>query len=149
MISRKEVKILLVEDDEGHAELVKLNLRRSGLINEIFHYPNGNKLMDFFADEASQMPGSKYLIILDINMPGMDGHQVLRSLRQNDLTRCIPVIMLTTAEDEREVQRCYGLGCNLYLTKPIEYDDFSLAMHELGLFIQKAKFPGSILLMAA
>lgn len=143
----KEVKILLVEDEEAHAELIKMNLARSGLGNEILHFPNGRKFTEFMFDQAPGDEG-KYLVILDVNMPGMDGKQVLERLKADKHTRHVPVIMLTTTEDEKEIQRCYALGCNFYLTKPMDYEAFCNAVHELGLFIQTAKFPRPLLLTA-
>lgn len=140
MAGHENIKILLCEDEEAHADLVRMNFSRSGLANEIAHFSNGLKLVDFLLGDAPAAKG-KYLIILDINMPGLNGRQVLERVKHDKRTQNIPVIMLTTAEDEREVQRCYDLGCNLYLPKPMEYEDFCSAVHQLGLFIQKAKFP--------
>jgi len=144
----EEVKILLCEDEEAHADLVKLNLFRSGLTNEILHFSNGLKLIEFLFGEEAAKHNGKYLIILDINMPGLDGRQVLERVKRDERTKNIPVVMLTTAEDEREVERCYRLGCNFYLPKPMDYEDFCKAVHELGLFIQKAKIPGPAVLVA-
>ncbi|MDX2028875.1 MAG: response regulator, partial [Alphaproteobacteria bacterium] len=148
MENYKEVKILLVEDEEAHAELIRMNLGRSGLSNHIAHFANGLQFVDFLFNEESESKHqeAKYLVILDINMPGLDGRQVLERIKNDKRTRNIPVIMLTTTEDEKEIQRCYALGCNLYLTKPMDYEAFCNAVHELGLFIQTAKFPRPILL---
>jgi CheY-like chemotaxis protein len=142
----EEIKILLCEDEEAHADLVRLNLARSGLNNEIAHFANGLKLVEFLFRDEALAHNQKYIIILDINMPGLDGRQVLERVKKDKRTQNIPVVMLTTAEDEREVQRCYNLGCNFYLPKPMEYEDFCVAVRELGLFIQKAKFPGPAVL---
>ena len=149
MSEDEEVKILLVEDDEGHADLMRMNLKRGGLANEVLHFSGGRRVMEFLEQRQGRMSGDKYMMILDINMPGMDGHRVLERIKGNENTRMIPVIMLTTAEDEREVARCYRLGCNLYLTKPVSYEEFSAAIHQLGLFIRQAKFPGLSVLRAA
>jgi CheY-like chemotaxis protein len=141
-------KLLLVDDDLGHAELVKLNLARSGIRHEILHFMNGHDVVEFLLGKGVAHSGSKYLVLLDINMPGFDGHQVLERLKQDRRTRNIPVIILTTAEDEREIDRCYALGCNFYLTKPMEYDALCEAIRDLGLFIQKARFPAAPLMAA-
>jgi CheY-like chemotaxis protein len=148
MVENKAVKILLVEDEEAHAELVKMNLGRSGMTNDILHFNNGLKLVDYLFNNNPPHKDDTYLVILDVNMPGLDGRQVLERIKKDERTRRTPVIMLTTAEDEREIERCYNLGCNLYLTKPMDYDAFCEAVHKLGLFIQNAKFPGPSLLMA-
>jgi len=143
MATQNDIKILLVEDEEAHAELVKLNLARSGLTNEIIHFDNGLKVVDYLLGQNAPPP-ERYLILLDVNMPGLDGRQVLQRIRSDNRTRRMPVIMLTTTEDEREIERCYALGCNLYLTKPMDYDIFCSTVHELGKFIQNAKFPGPV-----
>lgn len=148
MSKLRRTKILLVDDDPGHAELVTINLQRSGLEHAIVHFENGQDVIDYLFSDATDHVSNRYLILLDINMPGLDGHQVLGRLKQDKRTCSIPVIMLTTAEDEYEIDRCYALGCNFYLTKPMEYDALCNAIKELGMFIQKARFPGSSLLAA-
>lgn len=135
------MKIILVEDDEGHAELAKMNLERSGMPQEVLHFSSGAKALDFLFQDAQACRDCKYLVMLDINMPGLDGHQVLKKLKGDPRTRNIPVIMLTTAEDEREVERCYAMGCNLYINKPVDYQKFLEAITQFGQFIQRAKFP--------
>lgn len=134
------VTILLVEDDEGHAELVKLNLRRGGIENEIIHFDNGLTALEFLSQNKT---GRKYLMILDINMPGINGLQVLSRIKSSDATRNIPIIILTTATEEREADYCYELGCNVFITKPIDYETFCNAIHELGAFLKIARFSGS------
>jgi CheY-like chemotaxis protein len=134
------VTILLVEDDKGHAELVKRNLKRGGIHNEILHFETGLKALDFLSQNLSDQ---KYLMILDINMPGINGLQVLSQLKSNEVTRNIPIIILTTASEEREAEYCYELGCNVFITKPIDYETFCTAIQELGAFLKVAKFSGS------
>jgi CheY-like chemotaxis protein len=81
------------------------------------------------------------LVLLDLNLPGLDGYQVLARLKSDERTRQIPVIILTTTDDPREVERCYALGCNVYITKPVEYEQFSEAIRKLGLFLSVVKIP--------
>jgi CheY-like chemotaxis protein len=143
MMTTKEneaVTILLVEDDKGHAELVKLNLKRGGIHNEIMHFETGQKALDFLLQNKSD---KKYLMILDINMPGINGLQVLSRLKSSEVTRNIPIIILTTATEEREADYCYELGCNVFITKPMDYETFCTAIQELGAFLKIAKFSGS------
>jgi CheY-like chemotaxis protein len=142
MLKDQKVTIILVEDEEAHADLIRMNLGHSGLTDHIMHFSNGLKLVDFLFQDDPQRSADKYLIILDINMPGLDGRQVLERVKKDARTQNIPVIMLTTTEDEKEIERCYSLGCNFYLPKPMEYDDFCGAVRELGLFIQNVKIPG-------
>lgn len=134
------VTILLVEDDKGHAELVKLNLKRGGIHNEVIHFESGQKSLDFLSQKQSD---KKYLMLLDINMPGINGLQVLSKLKSSEATRNIPIIILTTATEEREAEYCYELGCNVFITKPIDYETFCTAIQELGAFLKIAKFSGS------
>lgn len=136
-----ETVILLVEDDEGHAELIKMNLERSGVANQVVHFKNGQAAIDFL-QRGGKPFYRKYIILLDVNMPGLDGKQVLERLKNHDLTAAIPVIMLTTAADEREVDRCYELGCNLYINKPMDYDAFGNSVEQLGRCLQTARLPG-------
>jgi CheY-like chemotaxis protein len=81
------------------------------------------------------------LLLLDINMPFVDGIEVLRQIKAEELTAKMPVIMLTTTDDPREIQRCYELGCSVYITKPVEYDSFVEAVKRLGLFLQIVTVP--------
>lgn len=135
--------ILLAEDDEGHAELIRLNLERSRVINKIVHVPDGQEALDFVRREgkyAGRRPGP-VIVLLDINMPRLDGVETLRQLKADPRTAKIPVIMLTTTDDPREVEHCYQLGCNIYITKPVEYEAFCNALRELGVFLQFVNVP--------
>lgn len=136
--------ILLAEDDEGHALLVKRNLARAGFANEIVHVSDGQQALDYVRREGafSNRPvAASLLLVLDINMPCLDGVQVLQRIKDNERTAKIPVIMLTTTDDPREVQRCYELGCSVYITKPVEYEHFVEAVKRLGLFLQVVRVP--------
>jgi CheY-like chemotaxis protein len=136
--------ILLAEDDEGHAYLVQTNLKRAGIANTILHVKDGQEALDFIYrrhEFASRDIGKQLLIILDINMPRVDGIEVLSQIKSNEATSTLPVIMLTTTDDPREVERCYQLGCNVYITKPVAYDDFVDAVKRLGLLLQVVQVP--------
>lgn len=141
---QEEFEILIVDDDEGHAELVRRNLRRGGLSNNLVSLKSGEDALDFvfkrgkFADRAGK---GHLLILLDINMPGIDGVEVLRQIKNHPVKRKIPVIMLTTTDDPREVERCYSLGCSVYITKPVDSDTFIEAIRRLGLFISVVSLP--------
>jgi CheY-like chemotaxis protein len=130
--------ILIVDDDEGHAILVRQNLEAAGLNNRIDHFRDGQAVLDFFfhANGSRQRhPGEVYLILLDIRMPKVDGIEVLRRLKADAELKKIPVIMLTTTDDQREVERCHQLGCSVYIQKPVDYDKFAEAIRRLGLFV--------------
>lgn len=126
--------ILIVDDDEGHAILIRENLEAAGLPNPIRHFRDGQAILDFFAQEPLRGPQS-FLVLLDIRMPKVDGIEVLRRLKSDAELGRLPVIMLTTTDDTREVERCYELGCNVYIQKPVDYDRFAEAIRRLGLFV--------------
>jgi CheY-like chemotaxis protein len=137
--------ILIVEDDEGHAILVRQNLEAAGLNNPILHFRDGQAALDFFFRRGgpgpAYEPGRPYLVLLDIRMPKIDGVEVLRRLKADPGLRRLPVIILTTTDDSREVERCHALGCNVYIQKPIDYDKFAEAIKRLGLFITLLLIP--------
>jgi CheY-like chemotaxis protein len=143
-MANRELVILLAEDDDGHAYLVQQNLLDAGLTNQIVHVPDGQEALDYIhstGNYQNRVPNGPVLILLDINMPRVDGLEVLRQLKANPNTIDIPVIMLTTTDDPREVLRCYELGCASYVTKPVEYERFVEAIRRLGLFLAIVQIP--------
>lgn len=144
MPHRQEVTILLVEDDPGHARLIEKNLRRSNITNDIVVINDGQQAVDFLfseGDYSGRRPHRPILVLLDLNLPGLDGYQVLQRMKGDDRTKRIPVVILTTTDDVREVERCYDLGCNVYVTKPVDYEQFSDAIRKLGLFLTVVTIP--------
>jgi CheY-like chemotaxis protein len=138
------LQIVMAEDDEGHASLVQRNLKRAGLGNEIRHVRDGQEALDYLRREgayAGRAPDGATLLLLDINMPRVDGVEVLRRLKADPMTEKIPVIMLTTTDDPREIEHCYQLGCSVYITKPVSYEAFVEAVRRLGLFLQIIELP--------
>ncbi len=141
---KKEVIILIAEDDMGHAKLIEKNLQRAGILNEILHFRDGQEIMDFLfreGEEPHREPSVAYLLLLDIRMPKVDGVEVLKKIREDKELRKMPVIMLTTTNDPREVENCHAFGCNNYIVKPVDYDDFVEAMRKLGLFLMVVEIP--------
>lgn len=126
--------ILIVDDDEGHAILIRENLESAGAPNPIRHFRDGQAVLDFFAARPAT-PSESYIVLLDIRMPKIDGIEVLRRLRAEPELRGLPIIMLTTTDDARDVQRCHQLGCNGYIQKPVDYDKFADAIRRIGLFV--------------
>jgi CheY-like chemotaxis protein len=126
--------ILIVDDDEGHAILIRDNLEAAGVTNPIQHFRDGQAILDFLFKRDGAKPES-YLILLDIRMPKVDGIEVLRRLKADPELRKTPVIMLTTTDDSREVERCHQLGCSIYIQKPVDYERFTEAIRRLGLFL--------------
>jgi CheY-like chemotaxis protein len=141
---KKEVIIIISEDDEGHASLIRKNLERAGISNEIIHFPDGKETLDFLfkkGDGKHRKSGESYLLLLDIRMPKVDGIEVLRQIKADPEMRKMPVIILTTTDDPREIDLCHKLGCNSYITKPIDYDKFVEAIQKLGLFLLVVELP--------
>ncbi|HMD60731.1 MAG TPA: response regulator [Opitutaceae bacterium] len=138
--------ILIVDDDEGHAILVRENLVAAGLDNTIQHFSDGQAVLDFFFNPSARQKHSQaqvYLILLDIRMPKIEGTEVLRRLKADPKLRTMPVVVLTTTDDAREVERCHELGCNIYIQKPVDYDKFAEAIRRLGLFISLMMVPST------
>jgi CheY-like chemotaxis protein len=136
--------IILAEDDDGHATLVQRNLERSGLVNGITRVRDGQEALDLLRGEgayAGKPPPSSVLMLLDIKMPRVDGTEVLRQVRATPRLSKVPIIMLTTTDDPREIDRCYELGCNVYITKPVDSQAFVEAIKRLGLFLQVVAVP--------
>jgi CheY-like chemotaxis protein len=136
--------IVLVDDDDGHAALVERNLKRIGVSNMILRLKDGQEALDFLNGETGappRNPSQPILLLLDIKMPRVDGVEVLRVLKSQPETALIPVIILTTTDDPREIQRCYELGCSVYITKPVDYKAFVDAINRLGLFLQVVRIP--------
>jgi len=119
-----DVTIVIASGDEGHITLVKKNLKRAGIENELILFRNAEALLNFMLMKG---PGphrgrkTNFLLILDTKMKGADGVDVLRQIKQDDEIQKVPVIMLTTAEDDEEMVRCHMLGCNTYLQKPVDF----------------------------
>jgi CheY-like chemotaxis protein len=161
------VSIVLIEDDDGHATLVERNLRRAGISNGFVRFRDGQQALDYFfgvqqadadADAGSDATGgsaasatantpltredlTNFVVLLDLKMPRVDGFEVLRRLKASPGTAAVPVIVLTTTDDPREIERCYELGCNVYVCKPVQYDAFIEAVRRLGFFLQVVKLP--------
>jgi CheY-like chemotaxis protein len=143
-LNDERLMILLAEDDDGHAQLIQRNLKRAGVVNEIVRTRDGQEALDYIRSQgafANRAPGAPVLLLLDIKMPRVDGVGVLTALKADPKTAQIPVIMLTTTDDPREVVRCYQLGCSVYITKPVQYQDFVEALTRLGMFLEIIKVP--------
>ncbi len=139
----RAVSIVMVEDDEGHARLIEKNLRRAGVYNEIIGFDNGTAALQFLlgGDAEDHANGGSRLVLLDLNLPDMTGIDVLAMLKSNEHTRRLPVIVLTTTDDKREIDKCYDAGANVYITKPLNYDNFASAIRQLGLFLAVIQVP--------
>lgn len=142
---KKEVSILIAEDDMGHAALIRKNILRAGITNTILHFKDGQELLDFLfknEDAPHNKVETSYLLLLDIRMPKVDGVEVLRHIKADKEYRKIPTIMLTTTDDPREVENCHKLGCSNYITKPVDYEKFVDVIKKLGFFLMVVEVPG-------
>jgi CheY-like chemotaxis protein len=140
------VTIVMIEDDEGHARLIERNIRRSGINNEIVAFANGATALNYLFDRGSngaERKGSSLLILLDLNLPDMTGLDILRQVKDSRHLKCVPVVVLTTTDDTQEIKRCYELGCNVYITKPVNYESFAHAIRQLGLFFSVIQVPAA------
>ena len=143
----EEVMILLAEDNPGHARLIEKNLIRCNITNQIVTVTDGQQALDYlfhqgeYANELTSLP---LLVLLDLNMPGVDGYQVLEKMKSHPDTKSIPVIILTTTDDGHDVSRCYKLGCSVYISKPISYEKLADAIKRLGLFLSVVTIPGTV-----
>ncbi len=144
MHSKRQATVLLVEDDPGHARLIEKNLRRSGATNEIFRLSDGRQALDFLYSlgefENRKLP-TPLLIVLDLNLPEIDGYAVLSSIKTDEALRRTPVVILTSTDDPREAARCYDIGCNAFITKPVDYDEFAKTISSLGQFLSVINIP--------
>jgi CheY-like chemotaxis protein len=142
MKTYKELIILIAEDDDGHADLIIEGLTESGVKNTIIRFSNGEEVWEFLAqigENPKRDVDKNYLLLLDINMPKMDGIEVLTRIKKSPELKEIPTIMLTTTDDPREVEMCYKKGCNIYITKPVDFKKFADTLKRLGLFLRVVK----------
>ena len=144
MTENQPVTIVMIEDDEGHARLIEKNIRRAGISNTIRHFADGTSALEYLYQHHDQ-PGfsGPALILLDLNLPDMSGTDILAKIKSGSLKRT-PVVVLTTTDDKVEIQRCYDLGCNVYITKPVNYESFAGAIRQLGLFLSVIQVPDPV-----
>ena len=135
------VTIVLIEDDPGHARLIEKNVRRAGVSNPIVHRSDGTSAIEWLFGPESRERRGALLVLLDLNLPDMSGLDILARIKADETMRLAPVIVLTTTDDKAEIQRCYDLGCNVYITKPVEYEGFAAAIRQLGLFLAVVQVP--------
>jgi CheY-like chemotaxis protein len=142
LTEQQPVTIVMVEDDEGHARLIERNIRRAGISNGIRHFLDGNTALDFlFNGSEGPLLNGPALVLLDLNLPDMSGIDILAKIKSEPKLKRTPVVVLTTTDDKVEIQRCYDLGCNVYITKPVNYESFADAIRQLGLFLSVIQVP--------
>lgn len=138
------VTIVMIEDDEGHARLIEKNIRRAGVNNEIVPFVDGSSALAYLfgSGDVTEIDAHRHLLVLlDLNLPDMTGVDILTRIKGDPHLKCTPVVVLTTTDDAREIQRCYDLGANVYITKPVDYEGFANAIRQLGLFFSVIQVP--------
>lgn len=135
---KKEIEILLVEDNISDAEMTIRALKKNNLANRLLHVKDGAEALDFIFAEGSysdrHIENMPNLILLDLKMPKVNGIEVLQRIKMDDRTKKIPIVMLTSSKEDPDIKECYALGVNGYVVKPVEFDSFSRAISDLGLF---------------
>ena len=132
MIMDKQVEILLIEDNVDDAELAIRALKKRNLANNLLHIGDSEKALEYlFAKDNDNYPK---LILLDLKMPKVDGIEILKRIKGDPMKKVIPVVMLTSSKEERDIVESYDLGVNAYIVKPVEFDKFLQAVDQLGMF---------------
>lgn len=139
MSDQQPVRIIMIEDDEGHARLIEKNIRRAGISNDLTHFLDGTSALEYLFSNADNL--GPVLVLLDLNLPDMSGTDVLAKIKGDERLHRTPVVVLTTTDDKTEIARCYDLGCNVYITKPVNYESFADAIRQLGFFLSVIKVP--------
>jgi CheY-like chemotaxis protein len=133
-----EVEVLLVEDNPSDAELTMRALRKRNLANKLFHAKDGAEALDFVFAQGPFMhrriENGPKVVLLDLKLPKVDGLEVLRRIKSDERTRRIPVVVMTSSREDKDLATCYEHGVNGYVVKPVEFEDFSRAVSELGFY---------------
>ena len=138
-MKHNNVELLLVEDNVDDAELAIRHLKKNNMANNLVHVKDGEEALDFifctgkYASNENEMHRPK-IILLDIQMPKVNGIEVLEKIKSDDRTKSIPVVMLTSSKEDPDIQRCYALGANSYIVKPVNFDGFAQAIKHLGFY---------------
>ena len=134
----KGIEILLVEDNSSDAEMTIEALKKNNLANKLLHVKDGAAALDFIFAEGEytdrRIEDTPKVILLDLKMPKINGIEVLQRIRGDERTKTIPVVVLTSSKEDPDIKKCYDLGVNSYVVKPVEFDEFHKAISSLGLY---------------
>ena len=137
-MNHNEVEILLIEDNPHEAELTIRSLKKNNLANKLLHIDDGEEALDLIFSRGNyagnKSPLQPKLILLDLKLPKVDGLEILRQIKSNEITKLIPVVVLTSSKEETDIIETYRLGANSYIVKPVNFDSFTKAVAELGLY---------------
>ena len=134
---RKELVILMAEDNRGHFVLTQNYFARMGVRNELVWFADGQETIDylFTSDGHAKLhPGKEFILFLDIRMPKVDGWEVLKRIKASPKLKDMPVVMLTALENPEDIQRSRDLGCAAYIIKPVKYSSYINTMRKIGVF---------------
>jgi two-component system response regulator len=133
-----EMEILLAEDTTSDAEMTIRAIRKHKIVNAIVHVKDGKSAMDYLFGEGEfsgrDISKKPKVILLDLKMPKLSGIDVLKRIRENDATKKIPVVVLTSSKEDPDIEQCYVLGVNSYIVKPVVFEDFMKVVSDLGLY---------------
>jgi CheY-like chemotaxis protein len=141
---KKDPVIILAEDDDGHAGLIYKTLKQAGVKNDILHFEDGEKTLNYLfrrGDDFHREEGVPHILLLDVRMPVVDGKEVIRQLKQDKELQNIPIIVVSTNDDPGEKDNCYSLGCSTYIVKPIQHEEFIKVITKLGHYLLKDVIP--------
>jgi two-component system response regulator len=143
------VLIMLVEDNDDHAELITDALNNTIVANRVLRFVNAESALEYLQGEKAQQSPQEHplpgVILLDVKLPGMDGLQMLRKVRQDPRIRRIPIVILTTSKREDEIARGYELGANSYIVKPVKYEEFRAKIIDLKMYwVLTSELPGPV-----
>jgi two-component system response regulator len=133
-----EVEILLVEDNPNDAELTLRALKKSNLANRVFHAKDGAEALEFIFAEGAYagraIENTPKVILLDLKLPKVNGIEVLQRIKTDERTKTIPVVVMTSSREDTDLEKCYALGVNSYIVKPVEFESFAKTVSELGFY---------------
>ena len=142
---KQEAEIILVEDNKSDADLVMRALKKNNLVNQIRHLHDGQQALDYlFGNVEGSMQTLPGLILLDLKMPKVNGIQVLEKLKANESTKSIPIVILTSSNEDPDLKKCYQLGANSYVVKPVVFDEFVKVIAQVGLYWLLVNVPAKL-----
>ncbi|MDP2962624.1 MAG: response regulator [Sulfurimicrobium sp.] len=130
--------ILLVEDNPDDEELTRIAFQENGMLDQLVVARNGVEALDYLLNQGKQLP---QLVLLDLKLPKLDGLEVLKRLRENERTRLLPVVVMTSSKQESDLIASYSLGCNSYVPKPVDFNQFTDTVRQLGIYWMSLNIP--------
>lgn len=141
---KRDPVIILAEDDDGHAGLIYKIVKRAGVDNDILHFEDGEKTLNYIlkrGDDFHREDGVSHILLLDIRMPVVDGKEVIRQVKQDKELQNMPIVVLSATDDTWEKENCYSLGCSTYIVKPIQHEEFTKVINQLGHYLMEDVIP--------